>query len=301
MALPAVQVEYKTMDGITIRGVLFPTAVKAPAVIMTHGFNLMKEIVLPDIARKYQDHGYNALIYDSRSVGESGGLPRNQVNPLLQSEDLSDILTHVSSLPHVDSERIILWGMSVGATVSICTAAVDRRVKAVVMVAPVLSFFQPEKMEKVFPQLIRDRESQLRGNEAFTLPVFNSKAENAIGFAGSGGPGAMELHDFMDAYSERSAPGFRYRITLQTYHKLFTYRPKSLLDMVQAPTLLVVPELDTISSPDDQVEAFELIPGPKTLYMAKGKGHITILTGDQSEEILGVITGFMDEVTGLEV
>lgn len=42
MALPAVKVEYKTIDGITIRGLLHPTEVKAPAIIMTHGVSALR-------------------------------------------------------------------------------------------------------------------------------------------------------------------------------------------------------------------------------------------------------------------
>jgi hypothetical protein len=33
--------------------------------------------------------GYNALIYDPRNIGESEGLPRNEISPLQQAEDLS--------------------------------------------------------------------------------------------------------------------------------------------------------------------------------------------------------------------
>ncbi|KAF7923934.1 hypothetical protein BELL_0367g00110 [Botrytis elliptica] len=300
MALPVVKVEYKTIDGITLRGLLHPTEVKAPAIIMTHGFNCVKEMLLPEIARRFQGIGYNALIYDPRSIGDSDGLPRNQISPLQQAEDLSDIITHISSLPNVDSRRIILWGMSFGATVSACTAAVDRRVKSLVMVCPLFSFFQPEKREKVFAQLIRDRQSQLRGNEAFTLPPFNSKGENPMGFGGSGGPGGTEAYSFMSAVIDHGAPNFRDRITLQTYQKLFMFRPKVLLDMVQASTLMIVPELDDISSPEEQIEAFGLLAGPKTLYIAKEKGHLTVLSGDKSEEILSTMTEFIKTASELE-
>ncbi|TGO67336.1 hypothetical protein BOTNAR_0044g00170 [Botryotinia narcissicola] len=280
MALPAIKVEYKTIDGITLRGLLHPTKVKSPAIIMTHGFNCVKEMLLPEIARRFQGIGYNALIYDPRSIGDSDGLPRNQISPLQQAEDLSDIITHISSLPNVDSRRIILWGMSFGATVSACTAAVDRRVKALVMT---------EKREK-----------QLRGNEAFTKPPFNSKGENPMGFGGSGGPGGMEAYSFMSAVIDHGAPNFRDRITLQTYQKLFMFRPKVLLDMVQASTLMIVPELDDISSPEEQIEAFGLLAGPKTLYVAKEKGHLTVLSGDKSEEILNTMTEFIKTASELD-
>ncbi|KAB8293814.1 hypothetical protein EYC80_009296 [Monilinia laxa] len=194
-------------------------AAKAPAVVMTHGLNCVKEILFPKVARRFQDFGYNALIYDSRNIGESDGLPRNHINPMLECEDILDIVTHVSSLPHVDSKNIILWGASLGATESGCAAAMDPRIKAVVMVCPIFSFFQQDKMEKVLQQLIKDRQSQLRGNEAFSVPPYNSKGESPTGIGGSGGPGGLELYNLMTAIGSRASPNHRNRMTLQTYLK----------------------------------------------------------------------------------
>ncbi|XP_044714931.1 alpha/beta hydrolase family domain-containing protein [Hirsutella rhossiliensis] len=265
---------------------------------MTHGFNCVKEMLLPEIAERFQSSGYNALIYDPRSIGDSDGLPRNYINPLQQAEDLSDVLTHVATFPSVDANRIVLWGMSFGATVSACSAAVDRRARAVVMVCPIFSFVQPSKRERAFAQLIRDRESQLRGNEAVSLPPFNSRGENPIGMAGSGGPGGLEAYEFMRAVVDRGAPGFRDRVTLQTYRNLAVFRPVELLDMVRAPVMMVVPELDDISPAQEQEEAFERFgkQQPKTtLYRAAGKGHLTVLSGEGSEEILDAQVDFIKE------
>lgn len=44
---------------------------------------------LGETAEGFQAAGYNVLIYDSRSVGGSSGLPRNQVDPLQMVEDVS--------------------------------------------------------------------------------------------------------------------------------------------------------------------------------------------------------------------
>ena len=46
-------------------------------------------MLLPEVARAFQDMGFHALTYDPRSIGDSDGLPRNQIDPLKQAEDLS--------------------------------------------------------------------------------------------------------------------------------------------------------------------------------------------------------------------
>ena len=166
--------------------------------------NCVKEMSLAETAEGFQGAGYNVLLYDSRNVGGSGGMPRNQIEPLRMAEDISgsstlvtqreeretvtlltfptiDVVTYAATLPSVDPRRILLWGMSLGGTISACAAAVDRRVAAVLMVCPIFKFIRPDKRTKAFGQLMRDRSSQLRGNEPFTLQPFNSKGENPIG------------------------------------------------------------------------------------------------------------------------
>ena len=46
-------------------------------------------MLLPEIAEIFQARGYNVLIYDPRATGDSDGLPRGQIDPLQQAEDLS--------------------------------------------------------------------------------------------------------------------------------------------------------------------------------------------------------------------
>lgn len=139
--------------------------------------------------------------------------------------------------------------MSFGGTVSGCTAALDRRVKCLIMVCPILGFVKREKRDKAFMQVIRDRQSQLCGNDAFTLPPFNAKGENPIGMAGSGGPGGREAFQFMSAVIDRGAPNYRNKITLQTYYKLALFHPKELLTMLDVtPVMMVTPELGKMLS-----------------------------------------------------
>lgn len=252
-------------------------------------------MLLPELAEHFQSRGFNALIYDPRNIGDSDGLPRNQISPLQQAEDLSDLVTHVGNLPQVDARRIVLWGMSFGATVSACAASVDSRARALVMVCPIFSFVQPTKRTKALAQVIRDRQSQLRGNAPFTLPPFNSKGENPIGMAGSGGPGGIEAYTFMSAVIDRGAPNFRDRITLQTYYNLALFRPKALLPLVETPVQMVVPQLDDISPAAEQEEAFGLLGGPKELYSAAGKGHLTVLSGKGSQEIVEAMVDFISK------
>lgn len=183
----------------------------------------------------------------------------------------------------MDHRRIMLWGISLGATVSACAAAVDRRVAAVLMVCPIFTFIRPDKRAKVFAQLMRDRVSQLRGNEAFVVQPVNSKGEN--GFPRPGGEEAFLL---MMAAAERAHPNFRNRITLQSFHKIALFRPKEVIEQMLEgiPTMMMIPELDEISLPAEQKEVYDKLNTPKKLHLAEGKTHLTILTGEGSDKFL---------------
>jgi hypothetical protein len=50
------------------------------------------------------------------------------------------------------------------------------------MVCPLFSYVQPEREEQAFAQLIKDRISQLRGNEPYSLQPFTPDGNNPIGW-----------------------------------------------------------------------------------------------------------------------
>ena len=200
----------------------------------------------------------------------------------------------------MDSRNIALWGMSFGAAVSACSAAVDRRPKAVVMVCPLFTYVQPHLADKAFALLIKDRISQLRGNEPYSLAPFTPRGDNPIGMGGAGGPGGVESYNLMTRASQLDHSDFRDQISLQTYQKLAMWRPMAYLDMMKAPVMMVIPEFDNISSPSEQQEAFDMIKSSKKLHWAKGSGHLSILTGEGSSEMILDTVRWLQEAFGVE-
>ena len=104
----------KTIDGITLEAWFYAVEGPAPAIIMTHGvslcnlafavlglirfqFNCIKEMSLAETAEGFQSAGYNVFLYDSRSIGGSGGYPRNQIDPLQMAEDISGELSNAGT------------------------------------------------------------------------------------------------------------------------------------------------------------------------------------------------------------
>src|ERR1700759_1096663 len=94
------RIEFKTFDGVTLRGDFFQAqGERTPVIVMTQGLTLLKEHYIEDTARRFQASGISALVYDHRSFGSSDGFPRHEVNPHQQAEDYHDAVTAAMSQP----------------------------------------------------------------------------------------------------------------------------------------------------------------------------------------------------------
>jgi len=109
--------------------VLF-AAVAAPST----SFTAVKEVLLPEAARRLAQLGYVVLTFDYRFLGESGGEPRRQILPMLQIQDIRNAVTFLQHQPEVYTDRIGLLGVSLGGANVSYAAGVEERVKATVSV-----------------------------------------------------------------------------------------------------------------------------------------------------------------------
>lgn len=64
--------------------------------------------------------------------------PRQEVDGMAQSSDISDAITYCQTRQEVDPEKIGLWGSSFSGGNVLWVAAIDRRAKAVVAQAPLV-------------------------------------------------------------------------------------------------------------------------------------------------------------------
>ncbi|KAK0637646.1 Polyketide transferase [Lasiodiplodia hormozganensis] len=260
---------------------------------MTPGFNCVKEMLLPEVAEAFQKAGITALIYDPRSIGLSDGLPRNEIDPVKQTEDYSDALTYLTSLPMIDANRVGFWGMSFSGMIALSAAALDKRAKFVIVVCSLVKFYNPEKVPKALAMAIKDRQSQLRGNGPFYLPPFTSQGSNPLELAAEGG---VEAYNYMVNVKHRGAPNYEDRTTIQSYAKIAKWQPHSLMKFVDTPVLGLVPEFDNISPTQQQLALFEELSCPKKVHVAKGKGHLNIMSGDDFDFLQQVQVDFLTDV-----
>jgi uncharacterized protein len=131
--------------GFTLAGTLSkpvePSATPRPAVILTAGAGPLDRDaltfgipILGQLAGALADAGFIVLRYDKRGVGQSGG--RTEVASLADfADDQRAAVKFLTSRKDVDGKRIAVVGHSEGGLVSMMSAAREKRIAAVVLMA----------------------------------------------------------------------------------------------------------------------------------------------------------------------
>jgi pimeloyl-ACP methyl ester carboxylesterase len=247
---------------------------------------------VPQIAEVFQKAGINSLVYDPRNLGESDGLPRNEIDPKNQVSDYSDALSFLQTQETVDPNRIAFWGMSFSATIALCAASLDKRAKLCIAACPYLDLKPPlEKIPQVLAKCMADRESRLAGNPPTYLPMLTAAGKNPAGLHLHPSPEELEL---VLTAQERGAVNFDNRSTLETYYKFLVWSPKEVMkQLAPMPVFLIVPEQDTWSPPAKQLALFETFPSPKTVRTVPGKGHLTLFNGEDFLDLMQMQVEFL--------
>ncbi|KIX01226.1 uncharacterized protein Z518_08951 [Rhinocladiella mackenziei CBS 650.93] len=310
-------VTFKTIDGNFIRGRLYPAAQRGPAVILTPGYNGVVVNFPPGVPEEFQKAGITALVYDPRNTGKSGGFPRNDIDPFKQAEDYSDAFTFLSKQPIVNPEAIVFWGLSLSAGIALSNAAIDRRIAAVIAIAPVFEYspIKPSDAQKLKYKLMKDRESQVNhGTPPYILPILESVA--FLPFNSHVSTTDEERRKEEDEYHRHLANQWKeeagedavfdpalthnaYGTTIQSYHRMFLWEPIPLA-MVKhvspTPLMILTPELDQISDPAHQTAVFESLQGPKRQMIAPGREHLYVLNGPNMPVLVKWQTEFIWQV-----
>lgn len=126
---------FTTDDGLKLRGWYFPSKNRA-AVVLGHGHGTNRAELLPE-ALALSAAGFGVLAFDWRAHGESEGAWVTY--GFLERKDLTAALNLVSQRPDVDPKRIGALGFSRGGTVVLEVAAVDPRIRAVVVESTAVS------------------------------------------------------------------------------------------------------------------------------------------------------------------
>jgi fermentation-respiration switch protein FrsA (DUF1100 family) len=251
-----------------------------PVVVMAGGWCYVKELIQPQYGAYFVDAGYAALIFDYRCFGESGGEPRQHIDPWDQIEDYRNGISFVATLPEVDASRIGIWGISYSGGHVLVVGATDPRVRCVVSNIPVVDGYR--NMRRV------------HGTMGFRALRSAIEADRKRRYTtGSGGmiPHAMldnmnnlstwpfpETYETFKVLKEKEAPAYQNQSTIESTELLMYYSVAPFVSRIyDTPTLVVVAEEDDLTLWDLEIEAYNAIPtDKKRLVVVPGSTHMTL-------------------------
>ncbi len=266
-------------EAVPMAGVLFtpdtlPQGEQRPGIVICHGFTAVKEVMLPEIARRLTQLGYVALTFDYRFLGESGGEPRRQIIPMLQIQDIRNAVTFLQHQPEVAADRIGLLGVSLGGANVSYAAGVEERVKATISVCGIgdcgrwirdaCHFWEWRALQQ---RLAEDRrERVLHGKLQYV------QAKEIV----------PEPESTTQLFGQilRQYPQWSREITLASGEALIAYRPESVVANISPRAILWLHgDADERVSMEESLALYQKAGEPKKLVILPGLGHSDILVG----------------------
>jgi len=250
-------------------------------VVMAPGGTLTRRDGMPAYAERFAASGYAVLSFDHRHWGDSEGEPRRWFSLREQLEDWRAAVAHARTHDGVDPDRIALWGMSTAGGHVLMTAATDRRIAAVIAIAPMadgLAFnLRPTPMSVQVRGMWR-AVRELVTRRPVTVPVAGPPGTLAANAAPEALSGFQELTAGTD---------WRNEVNSSAALAMFRYRPVRHAGDITAPVLLQVGEHDGMVplAPIEKVAATapdaRLLRYPMTHFGCFSKEHMDRVAADQ--------------------
>lgn len=243
-----------------------------PAITMAHGFAGTKYHDIESFAEAFAEAGFVVMLHDHRGFGDSGGVPRQDINPWQQIADWRRAISCLQARPEVDENRIGIWGTSFAGGHAIVLGATDRRLKAVVAQAPTIDG-HATGLRRVPPEAVADLEARFAADERAQLNGEPPAMQQIVG-SDPARPAAYKAADALSFYLRPVPDGvWENRLTLRSTRWARMYSPGEFIDRVSpTPLLMLVAEHDHIAVTDLALRAYEQALEPKQMLMLKG-GH----------------------------
>lgn len=284
-------VEFQS-EGTSVKGMfLTPDKGKGPfpTIVMAGGWCYVKELVQPSYAEVINRSGIATLIIDYRRLGESGGEPRQHIDPWDQIEDYKNAISFAETLDEVDENRIGVWGISYSGGHVLIVGATDPRVKCVVSNIPVVQGW--DNMRRVHGSLnfrrlqemiATDRAARFRGEPGGYVPMSSmtpNDEQTAWPFP--------EVYEVFKQLQETEAPNHEHRNTIHSIELLQNYSVFPFVERIlDTPTMMIVAEGDDITSWDREIEAFDKVATQtKELVVLPHTSHMTLYSDKSRLEI----------------
>ncbi|MFT3921793.1 MAG: alpha/beta fold hydrolase [Myxococcales bacterium] len=233
-----------------------------PIVVMAHGLGATRELGLDPYARRFQEAGMSALVFDYRHYGASSAEPRELLSIPRQLADFRAAVAFARALPGVDSTRVAIWGSSFGGGHVMSLAAEELGLRAAVSQVPFSSGLASTLCLPLFTALritamaLWDLARTAVGLSPAYIQLLGAPGEVALMSAPDCRPGYLRLVP-PDA---EPAGRWRNRVCARIGLAIPLYAPGTKLARARIPVFVAVAEQDSIAPAGPTIRAAEQNP-----------------------------------------
>jgi fermentation-respiration switch protein FrsA (DUF1100 family) len=265
-----------------------------PGVVLCCGYTGVKNLYLDEMARRFARAGLVALTFDYKGWGESEG-PRLRLAPYGRVEDTRAALSYLASRSEVDPDRLGLYGISYGGSTATFTAAIDRRVRAVVSVTGVgngerwmRGVRRPWEFRALVERAGQDRERQAVTGESQL--VDRSEVLQLD-------PASAEI----SARSRAGRPGAAMEVPLEMVHETLGFNPEWVVGRI-APraALFITSDRDELVLPEESAALYERAGEPRRLVVLRGFSHYEVFTSPGLDLVMEEAIPWFEQYLGSE-
>ena len=240
-----------------------------PAVVVAGPMTSVKEQVTGVYATALAERGIAALAFDHRGYGQSGGAPRQYEHAGRKVEDLGAALEFLSSRSDIDSERLGLAGVCLGAGYAAHASLLNPRAKALGLV--VGYYRDPRLMREADPagfdaKVAQGRDARLayeRTGEVITIPAVSMT-----------GDAAMQTAYLFEYYAtpRASVPNYVNAFAVMSREHFLPFDVQAAAPQIQVPVCMV--HSRNALSPDAAEKFYANLSGPKSLTWLEGENQV---------------------------
>jgi pimeloyl-ACP methyl ester carboxylesterase len=262
-----------------------------PCVVMGGGWCYVKELIQPEYAKFFADAGFAALTFDYRNLGDSEGEPRQHIDPWEQVDDIINAITYTSLRDDVDETRIGVWGISYAGGHVFPVGAMDRRVRILISVVPMLDGYY--NMLRANSNVGYRELQELIANdrvERFKTGKHGIIAHSAHPHEKPSTWPAPETWPVFKKFKETVAPNHEHWTTVQSCEYALRYDVTPYMKrIIYQPVLMVTSAYDDITMTEFEVPAFNTIPCPrkKLVQIGGDASHMSLYDNPNHLELVG--------------
>jgi pimeloyl-ACP methyl ester carboxylesterase len=124
-------------DDVLLRGRFYSglSSSLLPSIIMTHGTSATITMGINHYAKKFQEKGYNVLLYDHEGIGLSEGKPQ-LMNPWIQGRGYKNAYNYLKNKNYLHNNKFLFWGESFSGMLVLVVGALIKGVSGIISVTP---------------------------------------------------------------------------------------------------------------------------------------------------------------------